>query len=108
MAGAPLRCSLWAPLYFVATIAKGTYGGMDADVQVAAATNLLAVHERMDENLAYQLTKLLHERTADLVAVHSAAKEINLKNAVVGAPIPFHLGALRFYKEKGIKVPGVQ
>jgi TRAP transporter TAXI family solute receptor len=104
----PKMVSKYGPLYFVATIAKGTYGGMDADVQVAAATNLLAVHERMDENLAYQITKLLHERTADLVAVHSAAKEINLKNAVVGSPIPFHPGALRFYKEKGVKVPGTQ
>jgi TRAP-type uncharacterized transport system substrate-binding protein len=62
----------------------------------------------MDEKLAYQITKLLHEHTADLVAVHSAAKEISLKNAVVGSPIPFHPGALRFYKEKGLKVPGAQ
>jgi TRAP transporter TAXI family solute receptor len=99
----PKMVGKYGPLYFTATIPKGTYGGMDADVQVAAATNLLAVHERMDENLAYQITRLLHERTADLVAVHSAAKEINLKNAVVGSPIPFHPGALRFYKEKGIK-----
>ena len=104
----PKMVSKYGPLYFVATISKGTYGGMDADVQVAAATNLLAVNERMDENLAYQITKLVHERTADLVAVHSAAKEINLKNAVVGSPIPFHPGALRFYKEKGVKVPGTQ
>ena len=102
----PKMVAKYGPLYFAATIVKGTYGGMEADVQVAAATNLLAVHERMDEKLAYQITKLLHERTADLVAVHAAAKEINLKNAVVGSPIPFHAGALRFYKEKGIKAPG--
>jgi TRAP transporter TAXI family solute receptor len=78
---------------------------MEADVQVAALTNLLAVHERKDESLAYQITKLLHERTADLVAVHQAAKEITLKSAVVGSPVPFHPGALRYYKEKGVKVP---
>ena len=98
----------YGPLYFVATIPKGTYGGVDADVPVAAATNLLAVHERMDEPLAYQITKLLLERTADLVAVHQAAKEITLKSAVVGSPIPFHPGALRYYKEKGIKVSGAK
>ena len=83
---------------------KGTYGGMEADVQVAALTSVLTVHERMDESLAYQITKLLHERTADLVAVHQAAKEITLKSAVVGSPVPFHPGALRYYKEKGVKV----
>jgi uncharacterized protein len=98
----------YGPIYFAANIPKGTYGGMNADVSVAVATNLLAVHERMDEGLAYQITKLLHEHTAELVAVHPAAKEITLKNAVTGSPIPFHPGALRFYKEKGVKVPGAQ
>jgi TRAP transporter TAXI family solute receptor len=95
----------YGPVYFVGTIPKATYGGMESDVQVAALTNLLAVHERMDESLAYQITKLLHERTADLAAVHQAAKEITLKSAVVGSPVPFHPGALRYYKEKGVKVP---
>jgi TRAP transporter TAXI family solute receptor len=98
----------YGPLYFVGTIPKGTYGGMDGDVQVAAVTNLLTAHERMDETIAYQITKLLHEHTADLIAVHQAAKEITLKNAVTGSPIPFHPGALRYYKEKGIKVPGAR
>ncbi|HEY7555582.1 MAG TPA: TAXI family TRAP transporter solute-binding subunit [Candidatus Binatia bacterium] len=98
----------YGPLYFVASIPKGTYGGVEVDVPIAAATNLLAVHERMDESLAYQITKLLLERTADLVAVHQAAKEISLKSAVVGSPIPFHPGALRYYKEKGAKVPSAK
>ncbi|MGH7408279.1 MAG: TAXI family TRAP transporter solute-binding subunit [Candidatus Methylomirabilales bacterium] len=40
------------------------------------------------------------------MAVHKAAKELTLKGAVVGSPVPFHAGALRYYKEKGIKVPG--
>jgi TRAP transporter TAXI family solute receptor len=95
----------YGPVYFVGTIPKGTYGGMETDTQVAALTNLLAAHERMDESLAYQITKLLHERTADLVAVHQAAKEITLRSAVVGSPIPFHPGAIRYYKEKDIKIP---
>jgi TRAP transporter TAXI family solute receptor len=100
--------SKYGPVYFVGTIPKGTYGGMETDVQVAALTNLLTVHERMDESLAYRIIKLVHERTADLVAVHQAAKEISLKSAVVGSPVPFHPGALRYYKEKGVKIPSGQ
>jgi TRAP transporter TAXI family solute receptor len=95
----------YGPLYFVANIPKGMYKGVDEDVPVAAATNLLIVNEKMSEELAYQITKLILERTPELVAVHKAAVEITLKNAVVGSPIPFHPGALRYYKEKGVKVP---
>jgi uncharacterized protein len=104
--GVAKMVSKYGQVYFVGTIPKGTYGGMETDVQVAALTNLLTAHERMDESLAYQMTKLLLERTPDLVTVHQAAKEITLKSAVWGSPIPFHPGALRYYKEKGTKVPG--
>jgi TRAP transporter TAXI family solute receptor len=95
----------YGPLYFVSNIPKGMYKGVDEEVPVAAATNLLIVNERMNEELAYQITKLFLEHTADLVAVHKAAADITLKNAFIGSPIPFHPGALRYYKEKGVRVP---
>ena len=101
----PKMVAKYGPLYFVSNIPKGVYKGIDEDIPVAAATNLLIVNEKMDENLAYQITKLLLEHTAELVAVHKAATEISLKNAVLGSPIPFHPGALRYYKEKGVKLP---
>jgi TRAP transporter TAXI family solute receptor len=101
----PKMVAKYGPLYFVSNIPKGVYKGIDEDIPVAAATNLLIVNEKMDDNLAYQITKLFLEHTADLVAVHKAATEISLKNAVVGSPIPFHPGALRYYKEKGVKLP---
>ncbi len=101
----PKMVAKYGPLYFASNIPKGVYKGVDEDTPVAAATNLLIVNEKLDEILAYQITKLFLEHTADLVAVHKAATEISLKNAVVGSPIPFHPGALRYYKEKGIRVP---
>ncbi len=101
----PKMVAKYGPLYFASNIPKGLYKGIDEDTPVAAATNLLIANEKLDENLAYQITKLLLEHTADLVAVHKAASEISLKNAVVGSPIPFHPGALRYYKEKGLKLP---
>jgi TRAP transporter TAXI family solute receptor len=98
----------YGPLYFVGRVPKGIYKGIDEEVVVAAATNLLAVHEKMDENLAYEITRVALEHTADLVAVHKAASAISLKNAVVGSPIPFHPGALRYFKEKGVKLPAAK
>ena len=101
----PKMVAKYGPLYFTSNIPKGTYKGIDEDTPVAAATNLLIANAKLDEDLAYQITKLLLEHTADLVAVHKAASEMTVKNAIVGSPIPFHPGALRYYKEKGIKLP---
>jgi TRAP transporter TAXI family solute receptor len=101
----PKMVAKYGPLYFAAPIPKGTYAGMEADVPVSVATNLLVAHERMEESLAYQITKTVLEHTPELVAVHKAAQEITLKSAVLGSPVPFHPGALRYYKEKGVKVP---
>lgn len=91
--------------YFAGTIPRGAYKGVEADVAVAAETHALVAHERMEEALAYQIAKILLEHTPELVAVHSAAKELTLTGAVQGSAVPFHPGAIRYYKERGIALP---
>jgi len=92
----------YGPLYFKAKIPAKTYPGQDADVEVAGIANLLVVNEKMDETLAYNITKTLIEKQPELVAVHSAAKELTLQSAAVGSSVPFHKGAEKYYKEKGV------
>jgi len=40
----------------------------------------------------------------ELVAVHSEAKNIELKSQTLGSPIPFHPGAKKYLEEQGVKV----
>jgi uncharacterized protein len=40
----------------------------------------------------------------ELVAIHMEAANIKLQTATLGSPLPFHKGAIQFYKEKGINV----
>jgi TRAP-type uncharacterized transport system substrate-binding protein len=66
--------------------------------------NLLIVNEKMDQKLAYDLVKTLFDKKQDLVAVHAEANNINLENQLSGAsPLPFHPGAEKFFREKGLK-----
>ncbi|MEY3435339.1 MAG: hypothetical protein RLZZ195_835, partial [Pseudomonadota bacterium] len=51
---------------------------------------------------AYQMTKLFYENLPALVAAHSAAKDINVKDAASNPPLPLHPGAAKYYKEKGL------
>jgi uncharacterized protein len=93
------------PFYFVAPIPKGTYPGVDADVAAAAGTTLFVAHETMEESLAYEITKVLLERIREVASACEAAKETSSASAVRGSSIPFHAGALRYYKENGVAVP---
>ncbi|MDH5264132.1 MAG: C4-dicarboxylate ABC transporter substrate-binding protein, partial [Betaproteobacteria bacterium] len=61
--------------------------------------------ESADENLVYQITKTLFEKKDELVRVHKDAAFLSLDNQLTGgSPIPFHAGALKYFKEKGLKV----
>jgi uncharacterized protein len=93
------------PFYFVASIPKGTYPGVDEDIPAAAGMTLFVAHELMAEPLAYEITKVLLERTHELASANALAKEISSTSAVRGSPVPFHAGALRYYEEAGITVP---
>jgi TRAP-type uncharacterized transport system substrate-binding protein len=62
------------------------------------------VPEKADEKLIYEITKTLFEKKEELVKVHKDASFLELANQTVNAsPIPFHPGALRYFKEKGLK-----
>jgi hypothetical protein len=88
-------------LYARLIVRQSAYPGLSGDVAVVGVSNLLVVHEDMPEQLAYDITRLLFERQADLVAVHAEAKHLNLARATSAAPAPFHPGAIRYYRERG-------
>jgi hypothetical protein len=103
-ASLPKLKAKWGPVYYVRTIPKGTYPGIDHDVKTVATGTIIGCLEDMDENVVYQITKLIIEKRGDLVNVHKEARNISLENAVVGSPIPYHPGAIRYYKEKGATI----
>ena len=90
-----------AALYYRELIPKGMYG-VETDVPVVAVANLLVVSEEMPEPLAYDITRLLFERQAELAAIHPQARELALDRALTGSPIPFHPGAIRYYRERQV------
>lgn len=88
----------------LAVIPARTYPWQDRDVPTVGCATLLVVDEKMSETLAYEITRAIFEHTAELAAIHPVAKTFSPERAASGSPVPFHPGAVRYYRERGVWV----
>ena len=73
----PSLQSAWGPsLYRRIVIPKGSYPGQQADIGVVGVDNALVVDAAMDAQLAYDLTRTLFDRKAELAAIHPEARHL--------------------------------
>ncbi|MDZ7851224.1 MAG: TAXI family TRAP transporter solute-binding subunit [Halomonas sp.] len=93
-----------SPVFARYSLREGLYEGMDEAVQTIGVPNVLAVSSEMDEELAYQITKMLFERTDELIDIHPAANDTTVEFSIESTPIAFHPGALRYYEEVGAEI----
>jgi uncharacterized protein len=92
-------------IYIRDVIQKSVYKGMESDNQAATVTNLLVVHQNMDDKTAYNIVKAVFDHRDELIRVHKEAENIKLENQKTEASsIPWHPGAIKFFAEKGIKI----
>lgn len=96
---------MFGPLYTKGEIPGGTYQGQENTISVPVVWNLLVVDKNMSEEKVYALIKALFENKDALVATHHRANALDLSSQLTGAsPIPFHPGALKYFRERGLDV----
>lgn len=93
----------YGELYFQAEVPANAYRGVTHPVAVVGVANVLVVNTSMPEPLAYDITRLLFEKKAELAAIHPEAANLTLDRASTGSPAGYHEGALRYYKQAGAK-----
>lgn len=92
-------------LYASSTIKAGTYPGQTTDNVNTVVWNILVANANMPDQMAYDIVKTVIDKKADLVAVHGEAKNFSVDNQVKDySPIPWHPGAVKYFKEKGAKM----
>jgi len=86
------------------TIPADSYDFLESDVQtVAAYAILMGNTDTIDEELGYELAKLMVENADEIT--HAQAAQMTLENALNGAEgLPIHPGAKRYYEEQGIEI----
>ena len=88
-------------LYFPLEVPANAYPGVGSAVSVVGVANVLVVNRSMPDSLAYDITRLLFEKQADLAAIHPEARNLSLERATQGSPAEFHPGAVRYFRERG-------
>jgi TRAP transporter TAXI family solute receptor len=91
------------PYYTVVTIPANTYRGQTEPVDTAAVMAMLVTVREVRADLVYALTRALWENVGQLQAAHARGRDITTDSARRGMPITAHAGALRYYRQFGIK-----
>lgn len=87
------------------TIPANTYEDQPEPLQSVSLWNFAIAHKDMDEETAYQITKLAMENHEQMMTFHAAAREMLPENVGANTFMTFHPGAVRWFEENGHTIP---
>lgn len=86
-------------------IPKGTYKtNKDFDIETLTFWSFFITHKDFPEDFIYEVVKKVFENTDIMIATHKSAIDTRPEN-IIYSPLPLHLGAIKYYREKGIRLP---
>ncbi len=86
-------------------IPAGTYpkvANANEAVTTAVAGSVIITNQSLPDDVAYRITKVIHENLDQFRKIHGSLADYQLKDAVTGTGLPLHRGAEKYYKEKGV------
>jgi hypothetical protein len=90
------------PGLMATAIPKDAYKGLQTHVPAVGTVTAIIIHKDVPDDLAYNIVKTLYANFPELAKVKKKAIEDSKpEKAMLGARIPVHPGALRYYKEMG-------
>jgi len=92
------------PGYTLATIKKGSYPKQDADVKVIGYATHVFVSCKLPAEDVYKMTKAIIDNKDSLASIAKAVGGQDVAGFAEDIGVPFHPGAAKYYKEKGVTV----
>ena len=90
--------------YTVHSIPANTYNGQTEEVKTVTVKATLIVSASASEDEVYNITKAIFDNIDSITAAHAKGAELSIENATSGMTAPFHAGAAKYFKEKGVEV----
>lgn len=92
------------PYYSKNVIAADTYG-LDGDVTTVAVGAIVVASDDVAEDDVYNFVSTVFENVDTITTAHAKGAELDLDFAASVTAVPYHAGAAKYFKEKGIDVP---
>jgi uncharacterized protein len=90
------------PFYAKANVPGKMYKGTDNAQPTFGVLATLVASADMPEQTAYTITKAVFDNFDDFRKLHPAIANITKESMLEGNTVPFHPGALKYFKEKGL------
>ena len=90
------------PFYAKASVPGKMYKGTDNAQPTFGVLATIVASADMPEQTAYIITKAVFDNFDDFKKLHPAIANITKESMLEGNTVPFHPGALKYFKEKGL------
>jgi TRAP transporter TAXI family solute receptor len=90
------------------TLPAKTYPGQDQALPTFGVRSIFVAAARLPADTVYTVTKTMFENIGEFQKFHPTAKEWTLQETINDPVIPFHPGAVRYFKEKKLWTPALE
>jgi TRAP transporter TAXI family solute receptor len=94
--------------YLSKAVPNGFFVGVDHPMGVYTWDNMIFTNAKVSDDVVYKLVDTLEKNKADLVAIQPALREFSAAELYKSYDIPYHPGALKYFKEHNLKAKGLQ
>jgi uncharacterized protein len=77
--------------------------GVTARMKVFSYDNVLFTNAKVPDELVYKIIEAMEANKADLISVQPALRDFSAAGLDKDYQIPYHTGALKYFKDKGLK-----
>ena len=90
--------------YLSPAVPNPFFVGVDHPMGVYTWDNMIFTNTKVSDDAVYKLIDTLEKNKADLVSIQPALRDFSPANLYTGYDIPYHPGALKYFKEHNIQV----
>jgi TRAP transporter TAXI family solute receptor len=91
------------PWGYATLVAPGPiFTGVEKPMKVYSFDNVLLTHAKVSDDIIYKVLDTLEKNKPDLIAVQPVLREFSAENGYKQYGVPYHPGALKYFKERNL------